>query len=240
MIKNIFQKYGITNTKFISRGAEGTVYQGYFNNKKVAIKQTKSLLNAKNEFKFTNSLNTISRPIENLIHHQDKILLIMPFLSGPDLFDYARNQYELLEPEKYILSMEKPLIDINQKIKILQHKKINHLDIKPENIIWCDYTKEWKLIDFSRAIYTKDNYTKINNIVGTKSYLPPEIKNSKVVHLNSDIWSFGVTSYCILTQQPFIRTTFKKCLFFKTLPINLQESVINCVKWDPETRSLPE
>ena len=235
MILKVLRKHGITISKEINRGAEGIIYSGYFNNNKVAIKHCRCILSATNEFKFSNYFSSISRPINQVICHNDNVFLIMPLLSGPDLFDFA-DHYR--HSNNYLDIVWKPLQDLIHMTNILQKKKTNHLDIKPENIIWCAESEKWKMIDFSHTkfIYS-DTFEKTNKLVGTKSYSAPEI-NYGMVHPKSDIWSVGVTLYSILTQQKFELSLFQNCPYFVDLPSHLQTTIINCVKENPEDRIL--
>ena len=235
MISKVLRRHGISISREIGFGAEGTIYSGYFNDNKVAIKHCRSLISATNEFKFSNYFSSISRPINQIICHSDNVFLVMPLLSGPDLFDFASQH----SPSKnYLAKVKKPLQDLIHMTSILQDNNTNHLDIKPENIIWCAESQKWKMIDFSHTkIISSHTFEKIHKVVGTKSYAPPEI-NYGMVHPHSDIWSVGVTMYSILTKQKFVLSSFQECPYFIQLPLQLQDSIVNCLKENPEERIL--
>lgn len=78
-----------------------------------------------------------------------------------------------------------------------------HLDFKPENIlVRADGTVV--LIDFDLAIRRKKRPVKIKVLPGTPSYIAPETLTKHLVDEGSDIYSFGVTCYEMLTyHKPF-------------------------------------
>jgi eukaryotic-like serine/threonine-protein kinase len=78
-----------------------------------------------------------------------------------------------------------------------------HLDVKPENIL-IQNDGHVVLIDFDLAIKTKRWSKKIRQLPGTPSYIAPETLTKHVVDETSDIYSFGVTCYEMLTyHKPF-------------------------------------
>jgi serine/threonine-protein kinase len=78
-----------------------------------------------------------------------------------------------------------------------------HLDIKPENII-VQNDGHVVLIDFDLAIPTKRWFKRIHALPGTPFYMAPETLTRRIVDEKSDIYSFGVTCYEMLTyHKPF-------------------------------------
>jgi serine/threonine-protein kinase len=78
-----------------------------------------------------------------------------------------------------------------------------HLDLKPENILICN-DGHVVLIDFDLAMKRKRRPVKIKNLPGTPSYIAPETLTKHVVDEASDIYSFGVICYEMLTyHKPF-------------------------------------
>jgi eukaryotic-like serine/threonine-protein kinase len=83
-------------------------------------------------------------------------------------------------------------------------KGIVHRDIKPENIM-VDAKNRIKVMDFGLAkLKGEINITKAGSTVGTVAYMSPEQIQGQDVDHRSDIFSFGVVLYEMLTgQTPF-------------------------------------
>ncbi len=78
-----------------------------------------------------------------------------------------------------------------------------HLDFKPENLIVRNDGLVI-LIDFDLATERKPKSFKISPLPGTFAYLPPETLAKSTVDDQTDIYSFGVTCYEMLTgHKPF-------------------------------------
>jgi len=84
---------------------------------------------------------------------------------------------------------------------------IVHRDIKPENIMIAR-TGEVKVADFGLARQSGDvalNLTQIGVTMGTPLYMSPEQVEGRALDPRSDLYSFGVTIYQMLTGGPPFR-----------------------------------
>ncbi len=77
---------------------------------------------------------------------------------------------------------------------------ISHMDIKPENIMYCRFG-DVKLIDF--GLSRQNNKSSKSSNVGTLYFMAPEVINGDF-SLQCDIWSLGVVLFLLLTDSyPF-------------------------------------
>ncbi|MBI5267114.1 MAG: serine/threonine protein kinase, partial [candidate division Zixibacteria bacterium] len=81
---------------------------------------------------------------------------------------------------------------------------IIHRDIKPSNIS-CDGKGHCKILDFGlAAVRGSDQLTKTGSTLGTASYMSPEQARGEKTDQRSDLWSFGVVLYEMVTgKAPF-------------------------------------
>ncbi len=78
-----------------------------------------------------------------------------------------------------------------------------HLDLKPENIL-VQSDGHVVIIDFDLSVRIKRWFKRIKQLPGTPSYIAPETLSLHTVDERSDIYSFGVTCYEMLTyHKPF-------------------------------------
>lgn len=91
------------------------------------------------------------------------------------------------------------IIEIAEGISALHSKGITHRDIKPENIL-IDGALRPRIADFGLASFKNDQIFP-DCLVGTPDYLPPEYILDGKLDEKSDIYSFGVVAYQILTGE---------------------------------------
>lgn len=117
--------------------------------------------------------------------------------------------------EKYIsenkLTYRQKLCYSKQLLNILDYlsnDNILHSDIKPENILISDDESKIILIDFEFSKIINNEYDKHHG--GTPLFASPEIMQRKSYNLSADIWSFGVLTYYMFTNDyPYPRYNSK-------------------------------
>lgn len=125
----------------------------------------------------------------------------MEYVEGRNLKDYVAKKGP---PEVPIaLSIMRQVASALQRASELG---IIHRDIKPENIL-LTRKGEAKVADFGLARDPAGdaaalNLTQTGVTMGTPLYMSPEQVEGKPVDCRTDIYSFGVTCYCMLAGQP--------------------------------------
>ena len=133
--------------------------------------------------------------------NRDHGFFIMDYFRAPSLkTQIAGNLSETQSRLKKIVeAMCQAFVHMNEKGWL-------HRDIKPDNVL-VNKTGEVRVIDFSLASRIITGVMKLvggkqKNIMGTRTYIAPEIIIKKSPTPQSDIYSLGVTIYEIATGSP--------------------------------------
>jgi serine/threonine-protein kinase len=126
--------------------------------------------------------------------------LIMPYLSGGSASAALAREGRL--PINWVLEVA---IQIAQALTTAEEHNILHRDIKPANILFTE-KGEAKLADLglAKSYDTQDSaITQTGIACGTPLYFSPEqAKGSQNLDIRSDIYSFGITLYHLVTGSP--------------------------------------
>jgi len=136
--------------------------------------------------------------IHEIDEFEGQMFIVMEFCDGKTL-------KQIIEKEP--LSIKKVLdigIQVCEGLTAAHKKEIVHRDIKSDNIM---VTKEGqvKIMDFGLAkLKGATKLTKTRSTLGTLAYMSPEQAQGEEVDSRSDIFSFGVVLYELLTKNlPF-------------------------------------
>ena len=171
---------------------------------------------------------------------EDKWLLVMDYdLNQMDLFDYIDRHGRLstLKASNIIRQV------VNAYKHLLDHK-IDHRDLKDENILYNPRTHKVRLIDFGAA----SNYVPMLPYItskGTPTYTPPEFfKHGSYCAPDGGVWSIGCLSYILFHGDSPFRSV--KDIPKLTSPENLNpklaknslrtDFIKRCLHPDPEKR----
>ena len=203
----------------IGQGGMATVYLAEDNkfDTQVAIKvlnkelshneniRKRFLAEAKNMFKMSHP-NIIK--VSDLIDDGDTVAFVMEHIEGETLKEYLERKGKLSDDE--IKTIFSQMLD---SVGYVHEQNLVHRDIKPSNFMITP-KGQIKLLDFGIAKNTdsqSSDYTQTGTTqnMGTPMYMSPEqIKSTKDVTLQSDIYSLGVVLWQMVTgTKPYNTAT---------------------------------
>lgn len=128
----------------------------------------------------------------------DGMFIVMEYIDGIELKDRIRSGPISVEEAIKIAAQ------IAEGLEAAHKKGIVHRDIKSQNIMITTDGKI-KVMDFGLAKVGKGTQlTKVGSTIGTAAFMSPEQARGEDVDQRTDIWSFGVVLYEMLTGElPF-------------------------------------
>jgi serine/threonine protein kinase len=205
--------YNIINT--VGEGGMATVFLAHDNkfDAEVAIKLLKKefVLNDNIRKRFiaeARSMFKMSHPniikVTDLIEEGDTVAFVMEYVKGETLKEYINRKGKLKNKE--IKNLFAQMLDA---LAYVHEQKLIHRDIKPSNFM-VDNKGNVKMMDFGIAKNTdtsSSEYTQTgtSQSMGTPLYMSPEqIKSTKAVTIQSDIYSLGVVLWNMVTgRKPY-------------------------------------
>jgi non-specific serine/threonine protein kinase len=138
--------------------------------------------------------------IYSILEADDQMFIVMEYIDGKELKQIietnSKGSLQIKDTINYA-------IQIAEGLEAAHKKGIVHRDIKSSNIMITQAGKV-KIMDFGLAKLSNSKVTKSNQTLGTLSYISPEQLQGLQVDIRTDIWSFGVVLYEMLTGSlPF-------------------------------------
>jgi non-specific serine/threonine protein kinase len=129
----------------------------------------------------------------------DEIFIVMEYIKGQELSDLIHSQ-----STQDLATLIDYAGQIASGLAAAHKKDIVHRDIKSSNIMITD-DGQVKIMDFGLAkVRGTAQLTKEHTTLGTAAYMSPEQARGDEVDKRTDIWSFGVVFYEMLTGNlPF-------------------------------------
>lgn len=120
--------------------------------------------------------------------------VIMEYIDGLDVARYVEEHGTMSEAQAVKLGRE-----ISLALAVAHRHGVLHRDVKPQNIL-IDKHGNAKLADFGSArLDGQTTMTHTGGVVGTLSYLAPEILRGRRPDARSDVYALGLTLYYALT-----------------------------------------
>lgn len=124
-------------------------------------------------------------------------MMITEYLDEGSLFDHLHKKHTVLDDERLMYIVE----DIALGMAYLHDRKVLHCDLKSSNVL-IDSNWNVKLCDFGLS-RTKSKLDKLNLFgrVGTPHWMAPEILRCKQYTEYSDVYSFGMILWEMITGE---------------------------------------
>lgn len=198
--------------KKIGEGGMGSVYLGHDQilDRPVAIKVLSSKLSSNKEF--MERFLTEARVCAKLNHpniikifdfgtsqNTNQAYFVMEFVDGESLTDYIK--FNKIRTENRLIEICKSVLS---GLKCSHDQGILHRDIKPDNIL-INKDGNPVLMDFGIAkLIQNESITRAGETMGTPEYMSPEQVLGNELNCQTDIYSFGILMYYMITGRlPF-------------------------------------
>jgi len=137
--------------------------------------------------------------VHDLVEKDEQVFLVTEFVDGADLARVLTAGGAL--PPDCVAVIGARIADA---LDYVHYSNMLHRDVKPANIM-LSRDGEVKLMDFGIAKGEDDPaLTRAGMLVGSPSYMAPEVLNGEEGGPPADVWALGVTLYELLTgEKPF-------------------------------------
>jgi len=180
--------------------------------------------------------------IIDIQEHEGNMFIVMEFVDG-----------QTLQEKKSSLTLKQAIdyaIQIAEGLAAAHEKGIVHRDIKPENIM---IRKDGivQVMDFGLAkLVGVSRLTKAGSTVGTLGYMSPEQVQGQETDHRSDIFSFGVLLYEMITGKSPFTGAHESAILYEVVNVDvpppstvkpeldpeLDRIVLECMEKDPNER----
>ncbi|HJR05308.1 MAG TPA: serine/threonine-protein kinase, partial [Methylomirabilota bacterium] len=246
----------------LGRGGMGTVYlaEQLSVGRKVALKVLRGdfarddgfVARFQQEAKLVAGLNERRNPRVTLVHDFDQtedgtLFIVMEWLEGRVLSEVIQRDRPLDLGRAVRLA-----IQIAEGLEAAHRANVVHRDVKPQNIMVLDAGDDIKLMDFgiARLRDSGTSVTRAGTMMGTPDYMAPEQIEGQAITEKTDLYSFGVVLYEMLTGTAPFRASTQAAVLTKQLqeqpvppsrlrpeiPRELEAIVLKALEKDPANR----
>ncbi|MBN1352110.1 serine/threonine-protein kinase [candidate division KSB1 bacterium] len=173
--------------------------------------------------------------------------IVMEYIKGQELQNIIASSLPNMLSLQMVLGYA---IRIAEGLQAAHEKGIIHRDIKSANIMITE-KDQVKIMDFGLAkVRGSAGPTKPHSTLGTAAYMSPEQARGEEIDFRTDIWSFGIVLYEMLTGQLPFRGEFDSAILYSVMnekpePIlnlrkdvspELEQIVCKCLEKDKSKR----
>lgn len=266
IVNEILNKHDYNMISYISKGSFGSCYLVYSEKYKmqfvckVSSWHTFDGINKQSFDREVKALTSLNHP--NIVRVYDVftglnyLFLILEFCSGGSLLDLINSGKRI--PEADVIKYSRQICDA---LSFMHEKGFAHCDLKLSNVLIDDFGRA-KLCDFGLTQFinqktvevseenddecSPESSSKSSQVAGTLNFMAPEVMMQQPYDpFKADVWSFGVTLYCLATGRLPFRTTsyevlvsdYKRGLDTRRISNNdLKEIITMCLEFSPEVR----
>ena len=194
----------------IGRGGMGVVYEAFQEelDRPVAVKALDQKLARSREIveRFRREGRAYAKlrheaivAVHDLVEKDDGLYLVTEFVDGADLARVVHKGGAL--PADCVAVVGARVADA---LDYVHYNALLHRDVKPANVM-ASRDGEVKLMDFGIAKGEDDaSLTRAGMLIGSPSYMAPEVLAGEEAGPPADVWALGVTLYELLTgEKPF-------------------------------------
>ncbi len=157
--------------------------------------------------------------IYDIKEHEGREFIVMEYVEGETLRQKIQKS-PLTQNDAIVFA-----IQIGEALQAAHGKNIVHRDVKSENIM-ITASNQVKVMDFGLAkIKGSLKLTKTSSTLGTLAYMAPEQLQGEAVDARSDIFSFGVVLYEMLTGELPFQGEYESALMYAIINNN-PESIL--------------
>ncbi len=137
--------------------------------------------------------------VHDLVEKDDTLFLITDYVDGADLARVLVQGGPIPPACVAVVGAR-----VAEALDYIHFNKLLHRDVKPANVM-ISREGEVKLMDFGIAKdQTATDLTRAGMVVGSPSYIAPELLGGEMADPQTDVWALGVTLYELLSgQKPF-------------------------------------
>jgi serine/threonine protein kinase len=183
------------------------------------------------------------------VNKQNQLFIVSEFVDGQSLTLALRQYMNRANP--YLNPILAALVghEIARGMSAAHNHLVVHRDLKPDNVLVSN-SGNVKLTDFGVARPFDSSMTQAGQFIGSLTYASPEQVSGTKVDTRSDIFSFGVILFELLTGQLPFRSTNPTDLAIKitqaqipplnqlraSIPLELDAVVRKCLRANPAER----